>query len=104
MTHISNYNNSVQGLAESVADLLMTISRSTNGSIIVQEPQNESVTLLKQFKALERNIKTIKSSNEVLEKNQKIIQRELNRTRNDLQAEINIVSVSKKKYNFFHSI
>ena len=83
-------------MAENVADLLMTMSRSTNGSIIVQKPQSESVTLLKQFKSLENNINKIISTNEVLGANVEILQKEFNKTRNDLQMEINIVSVGGK--------
>ena len=69
------------------------MSRSTNGSIIVQNPKSDSVSLLSQFNALEKNIKIIKSTNELLEASLSIIKDELNKTKNDLQMEINLVSV-----------
>jgi len=85
--------NIFQGLAENIADLLLTMSRSTNGSIIVQNPKSDSVSLLSQFNALEKNIKIIKSTNELLEASLSTIKDELNKTKNDLQMEINLVSV-----------
>ena len=59
----NDVNVNFSGLAESVADLLMTMSKSSNGSIIINKPQTESVSLLGQFKNLQRNIVKLKLSN-----------------------------------------
>ena len=59
----NDVNVNFSGLAESVADLLMTMSKSSNGSIIINKPQTESVSLLGQFKNLQKNIVKLKLSN-----------------------------------------
>ena len=80
------------------------MSRSTNGSIIVQNPKSDSVSLLSQFKALEKNIKIIKSTNELLEASLSRIKDEFNKTKNDLQVEINLVSVCKNNLHYIMTI
>ena len=72
----------------------MTMSRSTNGSIIVHKEKSESVSLLSQFKSLEENINRIISTNENIEDRLETIHGELNQTTNDLQIDINLVLVS----------
>ena len=59
----NDVNVNFSGLAESVADLLMTMSKSSNGSIIINKPKTESVSLLGQFKNLQKNIVKLKLSN-----------------------------------------
>ena len=71
------------------------MSRSTNGSIIVHKEKSESVSLLSQFKSLEENINQIISTNENIEDRLETIHGELNQTTNDLQIDINLVSVSQ---------
>ena len=73
----------------------MTMSRSTNGSIIVHKERSDSVSLLTQFQKLEKNINRIVSTNELLDAHLETIHEELNKTKNDLQMDINLVSVSK---------
>ena len=82
------------GLAESVADLLMTISKSSNGSIIVNQPETESVSLLSQFKKIKSNVVKIQSNNKQMADDLNELKRELNSTKNDLQTEISLVAVS----------
>ena len=43
-------NVNFSGLAESVADLLMTMSKSSNGSIVINKPETQSVSLLRKSK------------------------------------------------------
>ena len=87
-------NVNFSGLAESVADLLMTMSKSSNGSIVINQPETESVSLLSQFKSLQRNIVKIKLSNDKMASGLKEVKSELNQTRNDLAAELSQVAVS----------
>ena len=77
----------------------MTMSRSTNGSIIVHKERSDSVSLLTQFEKLEKNINRIVSTNELLEAHLETIHEELNKTKNDLQMDINLVSVSENEFN-----
>lgn len=84
----------VLGLAESVADLLMTISKSSNGSIVVNQPETESVSLLGQFKKIKSNVVKIQSSNRQMAYDLKELKRDLNSTKNDLETEISLVAVS----------
>ena len=87
-------NVNFSGLAESVADLLMTMSKSSNGSIVINKPESESVSLLGQFKSLQRNIVKIKLSNDKMASGLEQVKLELNQTKNDLSSEISIVAVS----------
>ena len=87
-------NVNFSGLAESVADLLMTMSRSSNGSIVINKPETESVSLLSQFKSLQRNIAKIRLSNNKMASGLGEMKSELNQTRNDLTAELSQVAVS----------
>ena len=87
-------NVNFSGLAESVADLLMTMSKSSNGSIVINKPETESVSILTQFKSLQRNIVKIKLSNDRMASGLKEVKSELNQTRNDLAAELSQVAVS----------
>ena len=90
-----NVNVNFSGLAESVADLLMTMSKSSNGSIIINKPQTESVSLLGQFKNLQRNIVKLKLSNTQIATELQHVKSELNQTKNDLSSELNVVAVSE---------
>ena len=83
------------GLAESVADLLMTMSKSSNGSIVINQPENESVSLLSQFKSLQRNIVKMKLKTDKTAVGLDLVRSELNQTKNDLTSELNIVAVSE---------
>ena len=87
-------NVNFSGLAESVADLLLTMSKSSNGSIVINKPETESVSLLNQFKALQKNIVKIKLSNDKMASGLENIKSELNQTKNDLTAELSLVAVS----------
>ena len=87
-------NVNFSGLAESVADLLMTMSKSSNGSIVINKPESESVSLLGQFKSLQRNIVKIKLSNDKMASGLEQVKSELNQTKNDLSSELSIVAVS----------
>ena len=87
-------NVNFSGLAESVADLLMTMSKSSNGSIVINKPESESVSLLGQFKSLQRNIVKIKLSNDKMASGLEQVKLELNQTKNDLSSELSIVAVS----------
>lgn len=81
------------GLAESVADLLMTISKSSNGSIVINQPESESVSLLNQFKKIKNNVIKIQSNSKQIADELKNLKREFNTTKNDLETEINLVAV-----------
>ena len=87
-------NVNFSGLAESVADLLMTMSKSSNGSIIINKPETESVSLLSQFKNLQKNIVKIKLNNDKMASGLERVKSELNQTKSDLMSELNIVAVS----------
>ena len=87
-------NVNFSGLAESVADLLMTMSKSSNGSIVINKPETESVSLLSQFKSLQRNIVKIKLNNDKMVSGLEQVKTELNQTKNDLTSELSIVAVS----------
>ena len=71
----------------------MTISKSSNGSIVVNQPQSESVSLLNQFKRIKSNIVKIQSSSRKMEFDLKNLKQELNNTKSDFETEISIVSV-----------
>lgn len=88
-------NVNFSGLAESVADLLMTMSKSSNGSIVINKPESESVSLLGQFKSLQRNIVKIKLSNDKMASGLEQVKFDLNQTKNDLSSELTIVAVSR---------
>ena len=87
-------NVNFSGLAESVADLLMTMSKSSNGSIVINKPETESVSLLGQFKSLQRNIAKIKLNSDKTASELEHLKSDLNQTKNDLTSELNIVAVS----------
>ena len=87
-------NVNFSGLAESVADLLMTMSKSSNGSIVINKPETQSVSLLSQFKSLQRNIVKIKLNNDKMASGLEQVKSELNQTKNDLSSELSIVAVS----------
>ena len=89
-----NVNVNFSGLAESVADLLMTMSKSSNGSIVINKPETESVSLLSQFKSLQRNIAKIKLSNDRMASGLAEVKSELNQTKTDLESELSQVAVS----------
>ena len=91
----NDVNVNFSGLAESVADLLMTMSKSSNGSIIINKPQTESVSLLGQFKNLQKNIVKLKISNTNIATQLEHVKSELNQTKNDLSSELNVVAVRK---------
>ena len=87
-------NVNFSGLAESVADLLMTMSKSSNGSIVINKPETQSVSLLSQFKSLQRNIVKIKLNSDKMASGLKQVKSELKQTKNDLSSELSIVAVS----------
>ena len=91
-------NVNFSGLAESVADLLMTMSKSSNGSIIINKPETESVSLLSQFKNLQKNIVKIKLNNDKMASGLERVKSELNQTKSDLMSELNIVAVSSPHF------
>ena len=90
----ADVNVNFSGLAESVADLLLTMSKSSNGSIVINKPETESVSLLGQFKNLQKNIAKIKLNNDKMAFGLEQVKSELNQTKNDLISELNIVAVS----------
>ena len=83
------------------------MSRSSNGSIIVNKPKSESVSLMSQFKKIESNLIQIKSSNVEIAAELENLKSEFNKSRDDLQTELNIVAVSfendlkSNKFNIF---
>ena len=97
-------NVNFSGLAESVADLLMTMSKSSNGSIVINKPETESVSLLGQFKSLQRNIVKIKLNNDKMASGLEEVKSDLNQTKNDLTAELSIVAVSRKKLSLYGEV
>jgi len=97
-------NVNFSGLAESVADLLMTMSKSSNGSIVINKPERTSTPLLGQFKSLQRNIVQIKLNNEKMASGLNEVRSELNQTKNDLSSELSLVAVSLlQKINLINS-
>ena len=96
-----NVNVNFSGLAESVADLLMTMSKSSNGSIVINKPETESVSLLSQFKSLQRNIVKIKLSNDRMATGLAEVKSELNQTKSDLASELSQVAVSHVHHKGF---
>ena len=94
----SDVNVNFSGLAESVADLLLTMSKSSNGSIVINKPETESVSLLGQFKILQKNIVKMKLSNDKMASGLEEVKSELNQTRSDIISELNIVSVRPRYF------